>query len=133
MNLRRFNLETDYPMICEWWTKHKSPVLPKAVFLPAIGLISEAAAGFLFVPEKTQGGIGIIEFTTTDPDAHVRVRLESVKSVYAGLEGIAKEMKCGSLMSFVAQGRSEEHLLLKRGWADVTGIPHLIFGKALCP
>lgn len=119
-------------MICEWWTKHKAPLIP-VVFLPAIGLIDDGAVGFLFVPEKTQGGIGVIEFTTSNPGATAKSRLQAVKAIYAGLETIAIRLGCGSVMSFVAQGKSEEHILSKMGWADAAGGPHLIYAKALCP
>jgi len=119
-------------MLCEWWTKHKTPLLPSAVFIPAIGLVAKGAMGFLFVPEKTEGGIGIVEFVTTNPDASPKERLSGWNAVMSGLEAIAIEKGCGSLMSFVAQGKSEEHMLSKTGWLDVTGTPHLIFGKVLC-
>ncbi len=127
-------------MIADWWVKRKSPVMPEVVFLPASGFIAydervPLAASWLFVAPGTKGGIGVIEFTTTNPIFGVsRILLSAVKALYAHLESVAWEKGCGSVISFVAQNGSEQHIMDKMGYINPGGIPHLIYGKARqCP
>lgn len=130
--IRPINLEQDYPMICEWWIKHEAPVIPSVVFLPAFGLVADcAAAAWLFVCEGTQGGVGLIEFTTTNPEAPAKARLSAVKEVYAGLESLAKEKGCGSVLALVGVNSSERRIMEKSGYLNTGGEPHLIYGKPL--
>lgn len=134
------NLEQDYPMISAWWTGHKSPVVPAPVFFSAQGFkaVEEGiayAASWLYVVPGTRGGIGIIEFTTTNPEMSFSKKvLAAVKSLYAHVESVAWSQGCGSIMSFVAQDGSESRIMDKTGFVNVGGPAHLIYGKARpCP
>lgn len=137
MKIRPINLDQDYPMISEWWKARDAGVMPKGVFLPAEGFIVEEggvamAASWLFVAPGTQKGIGVIEFTTTNPKCGLsKILLAGAKALYAHLEKVAVTKGCGSILSFVAPGRSEQHIMDRIGYTNCGGPPHLIYGKAL--
>lgn len=122
-------------MISSWWDLHGAPIMPAQVFLPGQGLIAECdealAVAWLFVCPNTQGGIGLIEFMTTNPKGSPKEILRAVKEVFKHLQLAAKRQGCGSVMSFVKQDGSEQHLLEKDAWIEVGGVPHLIYGKSL--
>lgn len=138
MTVRPLNLETDLPIVAGWWRGHSAPVVVKEAFLSADGFVAEngemLAASWLYVAPGTRGGIGVLEFTTTNPIGSPRHLLSAVNALYQHIEEVAWAKGCGSILSFVAQNRSEQHLLAKIGWQDVTGVPHMIFGKSRpCP
>ena len=138
MSVRPINLESDLPAVLEWWAKRGSK-MPAAAFLPAQGFIAElngvlVAASWLYVVPGTKGGIGIIEFTATNPNvATSRDLLIAVKELYAVVEQAAWDGGCGSVLSFVAPGSSEEHIMKRGGWNDITGgVHHLMLGRVRC-
>lgn len=140
ISFRKFILESDYPVICSWQKGHGAPTMTPAVFLSADGRVAEVdgvamAMSFLYVVPGTKGGIGIVEFTTTNPEGSLRQRHGAAKELYAHIEAEAWLQGCGSLLSFVAPGQGEQHIFDKTGWNDLTGgIPHMIYGKVRpCP
>lgn len=137
MTVRPMNLDTDFPMVCDWWKARNAPALPKPIFLPADGFVAEdsgapVAACWLFVANGTRGGIGLLEFTTTNPRSLPRRAVEAVKALYSHVEQVALLRQCASLLSFVEDGKGEQHLMEKMGWQDSAGVNHRIYAKALC-
>ncbi len=137
MSVRPIEFLTEFPVFCAWLQRRGAPVLPQEAFMSAQGFVAEEegkllAASWLYVVPGTQGGIGIIEFTTTNPAISTgKALLSGVKQLYSHLEQKAWEQGCGSLLSFVAPGSGEQHIFEKTGWANVTGgRPHLTYGKA---
>jgi hypothetical protein len=138
VHIRDMDLALDYPVVSGWWTIHGFPVLPMGIFLPGLGFVAEqhgeaVAASWLFVANGTAGGIGLIEFTTTNPGIlSQRSHLAAVKALYVHLEAKALALKCSSVMSFVAVNGGEQHIMDKMGYENVGKVPHHIYGKALC-
>ncbi len=123
-------------MVVNWWLGHKAPVLLEFFFLPGIGFIAERdgqslAVSWLFVAPKTDGGLGMIQYTTSNPYALIPAIPSAVEAVLSHLEGVAKEMGCGSVVSFVRQDRGEQRIFAENGWTDLAGVPHNLYGKAL--
>ena len=123
-------------MIVNWWIGHKAPVIPAEVFLPGYGFIAEEdgqslAVSWLFVATNTTGGIGMVQFTTSNPCAPAKLVSGAVQRVLKELEDVAKETGCGSVMSFVRQDRGEQRIFAENGWSDLAGVPHNLYGKAL--
>lgn len=141
MNIRPIDNERELPIFRSWWEARGATALPEAVFLPARGYVAESdgvlvAAAWLFVVPGTAGGIGVLEFMSTNPEVPVgKNLLECVKALYAHVESEAWASGCGSIISFVAPGSGEERQMLRHGWADLTsGVKHLMFGKSRpCP
>lgn len=140
MNIRPIHFDDEFPVVKDWWRRRGTPELPAAAFFSAQGFVVEdtglmIAVTWLYVVPGTRGGIGILEFTTTNPAvADKRLVLESVKRLYAEVEAKAWEQGCGSMISFVAPGKGEQHLFDRCGWRDLTGgQPHLLYGKERPP
>jgi hypothetical protein len=138
MTIRNIQLESDYPIIAKWWETHKAVNIPKEVFLPAAGYIAvdeqltPVAVSWLFVASGTVGGIGMIEFTTTNPAFGISKKLlQAVNALYEHLEVEAWSRGCKAVMSMVEDGGSESRIMAKLGYVDVGGRPHLIYGKAI--
>ena len=138
IRVRDMDLARDFPMVSGWWTVHGFPVLPMGVFLPGLGFVAmqhgePVAVSWLFVANGTDRGIGLIEFTTTNPGIlSQRSHLAGVKALYAHLEAKALALGCGSVMSFVEVNGGEQHIMDKIGYVNVGRVPHHIYGKALC-
>lgn len=137
MNIRPIDNEKELPILRSWWDARGASSLPADVFIPARGYVAESggvlvAAAWLFVAPGTAGGIGVLEFMSTNPEVTVgRNLLECVKALYAHIENQAWELGCGSVISFVAPGTGEEHQMTRHGWSDLTGgVKHLMLGKA---
>lgn len=136
MNIRPINLETELPILRSWWVARGLAPLPDAAFLPGRGYVVEVsgvlvACAWLFIVPGTAGGIGILEFMSTNPKIAVgKSLLSDVKALYAHLEIEAWAAGCGSLISFVAPESGEHHQMQRNGWADLTGgVKHLMLGK----
>lgn len=135
MIIREINLTEDYPLIVKWWEARGAGVMPKTVFLPAAGFMVEyehqpVAASWLYSVQNAQGGVGIIECTTTNPSFSMsRHLVECVKALYAHLEKMAWAAGCGSVVSFVAPETGEQRILSKAGWQDLQGVNHVMYGK----
>ena len=126
----------DYAMVVNWWIGHKAPVLPSFMFLPGHGFIAERdgqslAVSWLFVAPNTEGGLGMIQYTTANPYAMITATPRAIETVLEHLEGLAKELGCGSVVSFVRQDRGEQRIFAENGWSDLAGVPHNLYGKAL--
>ena len=123
-------------MIVNWWLGHKSPVLPDFMFLPGVGAIAQLdgqslAVSWLFVAPNTQGGLGMIQYTTGNPHAMITATPRAIEVVLSYLEDVAKQMGCGSVVSFVRQDRGEQRIFAENGWSDLAGVPHNLYGKVL--
>ena len=133
MTIRAYNNDLDYPMIRSWWMVHGSSVMPPDVFLPATGFIAEnedgpIAASFLYC---VVGGISIIEFTTTNPICKLsRDLVKAVKALYTHLEAIAWENKSPCVLSFVKPNSGESRIMSKKGYQDLQGDFHVMYGKS---
>ena len=140
MNIRPINIETELPAVRGWWESRGTP-MPAAAFLSAEGFVAEhdgalVAASWLYVVPGTQGGIGVVEFTGSNPAFAASPELvDGLKALYARLEERAWALGCGSLLSFVAPNSWEQRTFARAGWQDLTGgKPHLTYGKvAPCP
>lgn len=136
MTIRPIVPELELPILRSWWKARGMAPLPDSAFLPGRGYVVEdggllVACAWLFMVPGTTGGIGILEFMSTNPKLAVgRSLLACVKELYAHVEKQAWEGGCGSVISFVAPGSNEEHHLARQGWADLTGgVKHVMFGK----
>lgn len=136
MNIRPINAETELPILRSWWEKRGLASLPDSAFLPGAGFVVEdgsilIACAWLFVVPGCSGGIGVLEFMSTNPQVAVcKSLLACVKALYSHVELKAWEAGCGSLISFVAPGTGEQHYMERNGWADLTGgVHHLMLGK----
>lgn len=102
MKLSRFT-ETDYPMLVEWWTAHKHPIIPFNMLSP-FGLVSfsdksePAAMSFIYLPQGCDAAQ--ISWTTTNPQVSPRVRYEAVDYVVKGLISLAKKGGRSNVMCF---------------------------------
>lgn len=128
--------ELELPILRSWWEQRGVAPLPDSAFLPGRGYLAEdagvrVACAWLFVVPGTAGGIGILEFMSTNPKITPgRTLLAAVKELYAHIEEQAWAGGCGSLISFVAPGTGEQHYMERHGWTDLTGgVHHLMLGK----
>jgi len=73
----------------------------------------------------------MIQYTTGNPQAMITAVPRAVEVVLEYLEDVAKQMGCGSVVSFVRQDRGEQRIFAEHGWSDLGGVPHNLYGKAL--
>lgn len=140
MNIRPVIFDQDFPTVQGWWRARGSSVLPAPAFMSAEGFIVESggipvAVSWLYVVPGTKGGIGVVEFTTTNPAVAVsRDLISCVRALYAHVQTQAWAWGCGSVMSFVAPDSAEQRIFEQDGWKDLTGgVPHLMYGKERPP
>ena len=140
IDIRPMDISSDYPTVARWWSARGLALPPPACFLSALGFVATyegmpVAASWLYVVPGSQGGIGIIEFTTTNPDFRpMKTVLRAVRMLYQHLEARAWQEGCGSVLSFVGDNTGEERIMTRMGWTDCSGTPHKTFGKARpCP
>lgn len=84
MNIREINLETDHPMLTEWWGKWGWPALPKEM-LPSTGYLASwddkpLMAGWLYMPSENTG-IGWFEWAVSNPESTSTERENSLKAL----------------------------------------------------
>ncbi len=92
MKLVKFE-EQHYHEVCSWWTQHGHPVLPFNM-LSTFGLMAfegEQPICVSFVYLLSDCNIAQIAWTTTNPEAPIRMRYEGVDSTVKGLLGVAKK------------------------------------------
>lgn len=82
-----------YPVVCDWWTRHKFGVIPAAL-LPTRGLVVQlddvlVCAGFLY---STDSGMGWIEFVVASPDVKKRVVSMCLDQLLCDLVELSKEI-----------------------------------------
>lgn len=137
IEIQPINLKRDYPLIASWWEQRKLKLIPEGCFLPSDGFMARngepLAVSFLYTVPSANGGIGIIEFTTTNPVAKDKKGvLEAVKLLYAYLECVARTRGCGSVMALIVpNGSGEQHIMEEIGYQDVGDGPHRTYAKAI--
>ncbi len=133
IQFRPINLDSDYPVLLEWWKGHRALPVPK-VILPDGWIASAAgvdiAASFLYFH---RGKIGVIEWTTTNPRcAFSRDLVAAVKGLFTQLEDVAREAGCIAVISFVKPNGSEERIVRKSGYAtSADDVGHRLYAKPL--
>lgn len=120
MRFEKFTKE-HYPILVDWWTLHKHPVLPFNMLSP-IGLISfsnqdeAAAASFIYLVPGAD--IAQIAWTTTNPNVSARDRYESVEFVIQGLIGLAKNSGRSNILCF-SNSRGLNRIFAKQGLQEL--------------
>jgi len=142
MNIRPFNFDNDFMMVASWWEKHGAVILMPEL-LPAGWVALEAgvpiAASFLYICQGAQSPVGLIEYTTTNPEfSGSRQSLNAVKGLWSHLEQIATDSGCRACFTLVKPGSFEEHEFTRRGYQTDANAPHLLYAKVihkeeLCP
>lgn len=134
MNVRKIVPEQDFPVIADWWVKHKvciplpMPLLPEGYIISAAGV--DIAAGFLYL--DANGKWAMIEWMTTNPAmAYSRTLVEAWKELAAHIENVARGRGCQSVISMVTPGTGEERLFRKCGYITSEGPAHKMYGKLL--
>lgn len=83
--MTRDYVDTDYPVLCEWWNAQKFPPPPQE-FLPGTGFIcNDTAAGFLYLTNST---IVWLEWVVVNPKADKAIRTASLTEL---INHIAKQ------------------------------------------
>ena len=136
IELLKVELLTDYPIFSGWWKKRGLKMPPEQCFLPAEGWMARngipLAASWLYTVPSARGGIGVIEFTVSNPDAEFADRTLGIAKIYERLEDIARLRGCGSVLSFVVPEKGGEKTFVEKlGYKDIGDGPHRTFGKAL--
>lgn len=120
MKLTRFTKE-HYPMLVEWWTAHKHPVIPMEMISP-FGLLASnyddkfVAASFIYFVAGCD--IAQISWTTSNPTVSPRLRYDGIESTVKGLIALAKENGRTNIVSF-AHSRSLSRMYSKQGLKEL--------------
>ena len=134
--IRKIDLDSDFPMLESWWIGHKSVVIPKHI-LPQGWLISaggvDIAAVFLML--DVGGKWAVTEFLTTSPSvAFSRYLVEDIRKLLAHVESVAVAQGCTFIMSFIEPGSGEERMMRRIGYQAQAGErKHVIYAKPLAP
>ena len=134
---RKYDPNADYHTLQKWWEGHGAHDVRREI-LPADGWIAhsngvEIAASFFYHLIGSEGGIGIIEWTTTNPSlGFAREKVEAVKGLYERIEVEARSRKCVSMLSFVTPDSWERRTMGRMGYATSGDAkPHMVFAKPL--
>ena len=98
---RLIELEADYPMVCEWWTAHGWPAVPRDM-LPKLGCLVELdgvpkAAAWLYMDNSV--GVAMLEWTVTNPGNTPRESLRSINHLLGALKEVALENDYGVVLA----------------------------------
>ena len=127
MRVRRFNAETDYPVIRTWW-EARGGEAPALALLPDCGIVVEQfdnpiACAFMY--EVTSGSIALIEWEATNPDIHSPItQVKALSMVFDFFEKYCRDRGIAVLLSWVASNRGDGRLLEKRKWVKCPGERH---------
>ena len=101
MNARKFNVETDYPILLRWWESHGHGVLAPE-FLPETGVTvlednRMIACSWLYF---TNSKCAIIDWTIVNPEAGLMQRARAVKLAMEQLQELARAGGVGVIFGF---------------------------------
>lgn len=102
--IRRIELDQDYPSACAWWKAHNWPVLPKEA-LPEVGyIVPEICAAWLY---RSDSSIAWIEWIIANPESDKEVRSEALDLLIQTVSSHAKELG----FKFLFSSASHPHLI----------------------
>lgn len=128
MQVREFNVETDYSDVASWWKKQDWMILPKEV-LGIKGFIVEdngekLAASWVYRDKSCP--ICIMEWTVGNPDADWEKRKEAIDLVINSCTTWAKEDGATLMLTMTKSKRFLEKLQDKDFVQTDDGMTHLI-------
>lgn len=117
----------------KWIAGHKAIPMPHYVF-PQGWIVGDGtvdiAMSFLYM--DVGGRFAVIEFLTTNPQVAMSKSLVlGVKTLVSHIERVAIDQGCRFIISFVAPGTGEEHLMAKLGYETSPGPSHRLYAKPL--
>lgn len=91
MEARVFDLNYDYPVVANWWSNWKFPIMPPEM-LPPTGIIVEdeggaICCGWLY---KFDAKISMIEWVVSNPESTKKQRAEALDTLIGALVKEAK-------------------------------------------
>lgn len=128
MQVREFNIDTDYDDVCLWWTKQKWDAIPKHL-LGIKGFIAyddngKYAACWLYRDKGCP--ISILEWTVGNPDVNYKVRQEAIDGVMNECFRVAKEDGAQLILTMTKNKRLIEKLKESQFVETDNDMTHLI-------
>lgn len=121
-------VDTDYPMLLEWWAGHSWPSIPASV-LPALGMIAEndgnpVAAAWCYLDNSRP--VGFMEWIVTNPANSPRLSAQALCHVISGLQAAAKQIGYQAIFTSCRQ-ESLARLLERSGFVRTdSDVIHLL-------
>lgn len=105
LSVRMVDIETDYPVVSEWWKAHGWPSVPQAM-LPKLGVMVErngdpCLAGWLYMDNSC--GVSMLEWVVSNPATPPRDVLRSIEHLTSAIKLCAVQNGYHSMLTSCKQ------------------------------
>lgn len=105
LSVRMVDIETDYPVVSEWWKAHGWPSVPQAM-LPKLGIMVErngdpCLAGWLYMDNSC--GVSMLEWVVSNPETPPRDVLRSIEHLTCAIKLCAAQNGYHSMLTSCKQ------------------------------
>lgn len=127
MDIRNFDVEKDYPVVANWWTKQGWPPIPKSI-LQCQGFMVEEdgvslAATWIF---RTGCPVYIMEWTVGNPEVKWEKRSEALQQVTEGACKWAKQDGAAQVFTMTKHDKFIKKLQDNMFTLTDSGMTHLV-------
>lgn len=106
LSVRMVNIETDYPVVSEWWTEHGWPEPLPLAMIPKLGIMVErngepCLAGWVYMDNSC--GVSMLEFVVGNPATPPRDVVRAIEHLTAAARLCASQNGYHTMLTYCRQ------------------------------